>query len=104
MIHENKQFRTCWDIFVIVLSIWICFVVPFDIAFQPLTMKSFGFKVFNHVIDAIYVVDIFLNFRTTISDFVTGDEITDSKEIAIQYLKGRFFIDLLAAIPFELIS
>jgi hypothetical protein len=44
-----------------------------------------------------------LNFRTTKSDFITGDEITDSKEIAINYLKGRFIIDLIAAIPMDII-
>jgi hypothetical protein len=64
----------------------------------------FGFKIFNYIIDAIYVIDIFFNFRTTISDFITGDEVTDSTIIATQYIKGRFFLDLVAAIPFELIS
>jgi hypothetical protein len=44
------------------------------------------------------------NFRTTISDFITGDEVTDSKKIAINYLKNRFILDLIAAIPFEMIS
>ena len=44
------------------------------------------------------------NFRTTISDFITGDEVTDSKKIAINYLKSRFILDLIATIPFEMIS
>jgi hypothetical protein len=49
-------------------------------------------------------MDMIFNFRTTISDFITGDEVTDSKKIAINYLKGRFIFDLIAAIPFEMIS
>jgi hypothetical protein len=48
-------------------------------------------------------LDIIFNFRTTIADFITGDEIRDSKTIAIKYLKGQFFIDLIAAIPMDLI-
>mmetsp|Transcript_15567 Transcript_15567/g.2593 ORF Transcript_15567/g.2593 Transcript_15567/m.2593 type:complete len:81 (+) Transcript_15567:320-562(+) len=31
----------------------------------------------------------------------TGDEIMDSKVIAIAYLKGKFTIDLLSTIPFD---
>ena len=49
-------------------------------------------------------MDVFFNFRTTIQDFITGDEITDGKIIATSYLKGRFILDLIAAIPFELIQ
>jgi hypothetical protein len=52
----------------------------------------------------VFILDMIFNFRTTISDFITGDEVTDSKKIAINYLKGRFILDLIAAIPFEMIS
>jgi hypothetical protein len=60
--------------------------------------------VFNYLCDALFIIDIFLNFRTTISDFITGNEITSSKRIAIAYLKGRFLLDLISAIPFEIIG
>jgi hypothetical protein len=49
-------------------------------------------------------MDIALNFRTTIYDFITGQEITDTSKIARKYLLGRFFFDLIAAIPFEFLS
>jgi len=52
----------------------------------------------------VFILDILFNFRTTISDFITGEEVTDSKKIAVNYIKGRFLLDLLAAIPFEMIS
>uniref|UniRef100_A0A1B0C0J4 PAC domain-containing protein n=1 Tax=Glossina palpalis gambiensis TaxID=67801 RepID=A0A1B0C0J4_9MUSC len=44
--------------------------------------------------------DILLNFRTT---FVSskGEVVSDSKLIAINYLKGWFVVDLLAALPFD---
>jgi len=35
LIHENGRFRTSWDIFVIILSLWICFILPFEVAFEP---------------------------------------------------------------------
>ena len=48
------------------------------------------------------MIDIFLTFRTTYIDSSGGDEVTEPKQIAILYLKGRFWIDLLSTIPFEL--
>jgi hypothetical protein len=104
LIHENGQFRTSWDIFVIVLSLWICFALPFEVAFEPPGLESMLYRGMNYFFDIIFIIDILLNFRTTISDFITGEEITDSKKIAIKYLKGRFILDVLAAIPFEMIS
>ncbi len=52
----------------------------------------------------IFILDILFNFRTTISDYITGEEITNVKKITRNYLNGRFLFDLLAGIPFELIS
>lgn len=40
-------------------------------------------------------------FRTTYLDAYTGEEIFYAKLIAVNYLKGRFIIDLLATIPFD---
>ena len=57
----------------------------------------------NHVIDFVFIVDIIFTFRTSFQDIESGDEIVNPKEIAINYLHGRFWIDLLAAIPFELV-
>lgn len=58
-------------------------------------------QVLNRIIDAAFIFDILINFRTTIKNIMTGDEIFDQKVIAITYLKQRFFIDLIAAIPLD---
>ena len=44
-----------------------------------------------------------LNFRTT---FVNqrGEVVTNSKDIAINYLKTWFFLDLVAALPFDFLD
>ena len=67
-------------------------------------MQTQTYRSINYIFDVVFILDILFNFRTTISDFITGEEITDSKKIAMNYIKGRFFLDLLAAIPFEMIS
>lgn len=45
-----------------------------------------------------------MNFRTTINDDETGEEVSDPFKIAYHYLKGKFWIDLLASIPFDFFS
>jgi hypothetical protein len=59
--------------------------------------------ILNMIIDVIFIVDILMNFRTSIADFITGDEIFEQKTIATRYLKGQFIIDLIGAIPMDLI-
>lgn len=60
-------------------------------------------KFFNYLIDIFFLTDIILNFRTSFINILTGDEITDSKSIAINYIGGRFWIDLVSSIPFEIV-
>lgn len=104
LIHERGKLRTTWDIMIIIFSIWISFAQPFEIAFNPPSMKGGSFTTFNYLIDIIFIIDIALNFRTTIYDFITGQEIAETSKIARKYLLGNFFFDLLAAIPFEFMS
>ncbi len=92
-----------WDFIIIGLGLWVCFTTPLDVAFEPISFKQRNFVIFNEFIDVLFIIDIILNFRTSISNFITGDEISDSKTIAIKYLKGQFIIDLIAAIPIDLI-
>lgn len=49
-----------------------------------------------------FIVDILINFRTT---FVNGQDevVSHPGRIAVHYLSGWFLIDLVAAIPFDLL-
>jgi len=50
----------------------------------------------------MFVIDIFLNFRTSFSHPLTGDEILDSKKIAKNYVfGGMFWIDFISVVPFD---
>lgn len=67
-------------------------------------MESTGFLILNTLIDIIFGVDIALQFKTTYYDPFTGEEIFDKKTITMEYLKGRFLIDILATVPFDNIA
>ena len=104
MVNQKSGFRIRWDIMIIMLSLWICLILPVQVAFNPNIFETVEYVLFNTVIDLLFFGDIFLNFRTTLIDDITGEETTNSKVIAINYLKGRFAIDVIAAIPFDLIA
>jgi hypothetical protein len=46
--------------------------------------------------------DIILNFRTTYVS-KSGQVVYESRQIALNYIRGWFLLDLLAAIPFDLL-
>ena len=56
------------------------------------------------IADITFFVDIFVAFRTTFVDPISGEEETNTKLMAREYLWGHFSIDLLAVIPFESIT
>jgi len=97
MMSYSDSKRVKWDVFVIVLAIWNCFFIPFDIAFEPDTPVPL--QVLNTTIDIIFLIDIFVNFRTTYFN-KQGEEIKDARLIAKRYaFGGRFIVDLLAVLP-----
>jgi hypothetical protein len=91
-----------WDLFVIILAIWNSYALPVEIAFNLDFFNNLHVKVINHLIDFIFGIDILINFRTTYQNNLTGDEVSEPKEIAKNYLMGRFWIDFFSTIPFEL--
>lgn len=57
-----------WDMFIIILAIYNCFSIPFQTAFEPEIMESYGFLIFNTLIDLCFFLDIVVTFRTTFYD------------------------------------
>lgn len=86
--------------FVMILAIWNCISIPFDVAFEPEGNSIYRF--FEYFIDICFALDIFVAFRTTFINSKTGFEVVKGSEIALNYIvTGRFFVDLAASIPFE---
>lgn len=76
LISFNDSRRIRWDVFVMVLTLFNCFYIPFEVAFIPPII--WGFEVFNYLINLIFYIDILILFRTT---YLTpqGEEVTDSR-------------------------
>ena len=54
------------------------------------------------IVDVMFIIDILINFRTT---FVNSNDevVSHPAKIAVHYFRGWFLIDLVAAIPFDLL-
>lgn len=78
-----------------------CFVVPYIISFHQHYFDEILLITVMTIIDISFIVDIFINFRTSYVNKDTGEEIFDLRKISIHYFKGKFIIDIISAIPFE---
>lgn len=141
VIAHYGMFKTCWDVIVLLGTIYVAIVVPYNACFienlefmdeacfenanisnfynEQQVLQLLGKNneslildeeeeqmkrsiVVDVIVEAIFIVDILLNFRTS---FVNrkGEVVSTSKSIALHYLKGWFILDLIAALPFDLL-
>jgi len=101
--HYNRT-KVMWDIFVMALAVYNSFLVPFQVSFKPLILESAIFSVLDVFIDIFFALDILVHFRTTFPNPRTGDVVFHGRRIFFHYLFGRFAIDFIATLPFELIG
>jgi predicted membrane protein len=83
--HDNK-WRMRWDLLVMLIAIWNCISIPFDVAFDP--KKGTWNKVLDTLIDICFFLDIVLTFDTSYVNDKTGFEIFSYKLIAWNYIKN----------------
>ena len=86
------------------LAIYNWFAIPVQFAFNPEFSNHPAYIAVDSMINLIFIIDVIINFRTTFIHKVTGEEIIEAKKIAINYIKSRFLIDLIASIPFDNIA
>lgn len=86
IIRLNHPQRLRWDFLIMLLSVFNCILLPFELAFD------FRWSHIMHVvylfIDICFMIDIIFNFRTTYRNVLTNQEEFKPKNIAINYVKG----------------
>ena len=103
LIYPNDKFKVIfWDLLISVCLLITCILIPFNLAFSEYLDQVTWYFFFLYMVDAFFVVDIFINFNTA---YVQNEVhvITNRKKIAIAYIKSWFLIDLLSVVPFDLI-
>lgn len=90
----DSRGKSFWHMIMIIAT--ICFSVMLS---YRLTFKTDYPDLLYWIFISIFCLDIFLNFLFSVK--INLKLLNDHKSIAANYLRGWFFIDLLAAIPFS---
>uniref|UniRef100_A0A8C6V4E0 Potassium voltage-gated channel subfamily H member 7 n=1 Tax=Neogobius melanostomus TaxID=47308 RepID=A0A8C6V4E0_9GOBI len=111
-ILHYSPFKAVWDWLILLLVIYTAIFTPYSAAFllndqEDQKRRECGYScnplnVVDLMVDIMFIIDILINFRTT---YVNQNEevVSHPAKIAIHYFKGWFLIDMVAAIPFDLL-
>ncbi|KAG9333449.1 hypothetical protein JZ751_011610 [Albula glossodonta] len=111
-ILHYSPFKAVWDWIILLLVIYTAVFTPYSAAFllneeEDKRRRTCGYtcnplNVVDLVVDVMFIIDILINFRTTYVNH--NDEVVSHPgRIAQHYFKGWFLIDIVAAIPFDLL-
>ncbi|XP_062872365.1 potassium voltage-gated channel subfamily H member 2a [Trichomycterus rosablanca] len=111
-ILHYSPFKAVWDWVILLLVIYTAILTPYSASFllsdeEEAAMQRCGYScsplnVVDFIVDIMFVVDIVINFRTTYVN-ANDEVVSHPARIAVHYFKGWFLIDLVAAIPFDLL-
>ena len=96
-IDESSIARLSWDVFIFLLIIASCILIPFQLSYRHTTL-ALGSRLV-YFIDCFFGVDIILNFFTSFRQ--QGAKTADARQTAGHYLKTLFTVDLLANLPLD---
>lgn len=88
IIKLNHPVRVKWDVLIICFTVYNCIELPIEVGFKwrgDFDKNNVSNKI-NNLIDMFFGIDIIMNFFTTYFHSTTGEEISEKKEIARNYL------------------
>lgn len=102
VIRPGNPALLVWNMFLQLISLYFFIEVPFNIAFRATVRLKTPYKVLNTVLEILLIIDLFFHANTA---FVSahGMLVCIPKAIRQAYVEDVFFLDLLAATPFDLL-
>ena len=102
LFYPETTFKKYWNFLVFLLIFYVFIGMPWVIAFEnghPWT----GIFIFEVLVDFLFFIDILITFN---SAYIGKDKqlVEDRTEIAKNYVKGMFFLDLISIFPFYLLD
>ncbi|XP_037134576.1 potassium voltage-gated channel subfamily H member 4 isoform X1 [Syngnathus acus] len=104
LLHYSVS-KALWDWLILLATFYVAVTVPYNVSFMPYHDNVTAARstiVSDIAVEMLFITDIILNFRTT---FVSqsGQVVYQSRSICIHYATSWFFVDLVAALPFDLL-
>lgn len=99
MISQDSIFKKYFDALLLLVTLFAAIEVPLQLSLRYPTPD--WIRVITLLYPVLFFADIIATFFTVRT--VDGHPVTSKKQIAIDYLRSWFIVDLVAAIPFDLI-
>ncbi|XP_074705182.1 voltage-gated delayed rectifier potassium channel KCNH4 isoform X1 [Strix aluco] len=98
-------FKALWDWLILLATFYVAITVPYNVCFtgtEDSLSAARSTIVSDIAVEMLFILDIVLNFRTTYVS-QSGQVVYDPRSICIHYVATWFFVDLIAALPFDLL-
>ncbi|XP_077584559.1 voltage-gated delayed rectifier potassium channel KCNH8 [Stigmatopora nigra] len=101
-------FKAGWDWLILLATFYVAVTVPYNVCFTVVGGRDEGStprsppSVSDILVEILFMLDIVLNFRTTFVS-TSGQVVYDARSICIHYVTTWLFVDLIAALPFDLL-
>ncbi|KGL95888.1 Potassium voltage-gated channel subfamily H member 8, partial [Charadrius vociferus] len=98
-------FKALWDWLILLATFYVAVTVPYNVCFtgtEDSLSAARSTIVSDIAVEMLFILDIILNFRTTYVS-QSGQGVYDPRSICIHYVATWFFVDLIAALPFDLL-
>uniref|UniRef100_UPI0037E9683C voltage-gated delayed rectifier potassium channel KCNH4-like n=1 Tax=Semicossyphus pulcher TaxID=241346 RepID=UPI0037E9683C len=104
LLHYSVS-KALWDWLILLATFYVAVTVPYNVSFTPYedTVTAARSTIVSDIaVEMLFIVDMILNFRTTYVS-QSGQVVYESRSICIHYATTWFFVDLVAALPFDLL-
>ncbi|KAJ8415060.1 hypothetical protein AAFF_G00007580 [Aldrovandia affinis] len=102
-------FKAGWDWLILLATFYVAVTVPYNVCFTVGGGREEGSSTPRHppsvsdiLVEILFMLDIVLNFRTSYVS-TSGQVVYDARSIWIHYVTTWLFVDLIAALPFDLL-
>ncbi|KAK5609954.1 hypothetical protein CRENBAI_007760 [Crenichthys baileyi] len=103
-------FKAGWDWLILLATFYVAVTVPYNVCFTVGWGRDEGSSttsrsppsVSDILVEILFILDIVLNFRTTFVS-TSGQVVYDARSICVHYVTTWLFVDLVAALPFDLL-
>ncbi|KAK2575102.1 hypothetical protein KPH14_008828 [Odynerus spinipes] len=102
MIHPFSKFRTYWEAIMVITSFIMLLINPIFLAFYWNEREQW--YIFSNIFDGIILCDIVIWFLTGYYNHWTNMVILDPQIVAAKYIISTFIVDVLSALPYQLID
>lgn len=99
MIHPESKHYLVWTLIGLLLILYSITFMPLGLIFYA---DNSDIDLAENLMNIYFGMDLIANFMVALKDELTGELIVDRKKIALDYILGFFFIDLISSIPFGL--